>query len=118
MKKNVEKPDRYSGLTKEFGDWKAGKKKLKTTLLDEAGGRTVILASEPELNERARRSEVVKKIRANLKMSQPQMAKAMHVTTGAVRDWEYGRRLIPEAMLILAELLRDMPAVRRRLLAA
>jgi DNA-binding transcriptional regulator YiaG len=118
MKKNDVKPNRFAGLTEEFGDWKAGKKKLKTTLLDEAGGRTVIHASEPELDELARRSEAIKKIRSDLKMSQPEMAKALHVTTGAVRNWEYGRRLIPEAMLILAEMLRDMPAVRRRLLAA
>lgn len=118
MKQKKDKPNRYSSLAKEFGDWKAGKKKLKATLLDEAGGRTVIHASEPELNERVQRSEAFKKIRSDLKLSQPEMAKAMHVTTGAVRSWEYGRRLIPEAMLILAELLRDMPAVRRRLMAA
>lgn len=118
MKKRVEKPNRFSGLAKEIGDWKAGKKKLRTTILDEAGGRTVLHASGPELDERAHRAEAFKKIRMDLKMSQPEMAKAMHVGIATVRNWEYGRRLVPEAMLILAELLRDLPAVRRRLLAA
>lgn len=118
MKKRKEKPNRYDGLAKELEDWKSGKKKLKTTLIDGAGGRTVLYASRPELDERRRRTEAFKKIRLGLDLSQPEMAKAMHVGTATVRNWEYGRRMIPEAMLILAELLRDMPAVRRRLMAA
>jgi DNA-binding transcriptional regulator YiaG len=118
MKKGKEKPNRYADLAKELADWKSGKKKLKTTILDAEGGRTVLHASGPEIEERSQRSAAFKKIRVELGFSQPEMAKAMHVGTATVRNWEYGRRAVPEAMLILAELLRDMPAVRRRLMAA
>lgn len=116
--KKAKTASRYSGLSEEIKGWKSGTKKLKTTILDEGGGRTEVHASGPELDLRSERAVAFKKIRVDLKMSQPEMAKAMHVGTAAVRNWEYGRRLIPEAMLILAELLRDVPAVRRRLLAA
>jgi DNA-binding transcriptional regulator YiaG len=118
MKKNPGKPSRYSDLAQELREWKSGKRKLRTTLLDDGGGRTVFRASAPELDERERRAIAFKKIRIDLALSQPEMAKAMHVGTGTVRNWEYERRMVPEAMLILAELLRDLPAVRKRLLAA
>jgi DNA-binding transcriptional regulator YiaG len=117
MKKGSKK-GRYDGLAKEFEDWKVGKKKLKTTVYDKAGGRTVLSLTGPELDERERRTKAFKKIREGLALSQPEMAAAMHVGVGTIRNWEYGRRLIPEALLILAELLRDVPAVRKRLMAA
>lgn len=103
-------------MAEEIKEWKAGKKKLKSTILDEAGGRTVFLATGPELDERARRAKAIKNIRVGLKLSQPKMAKALRVGIAALRNWEYGRRKVPESMLLLAELLRDLPAVRRRLL--
>ena len=118
MKKETEKPNRYAGLAKEMGDWKAGKKALRTTIVDEAGGVTVLHATGPELDKRQQRTEAFKKIRVEIGLSQPAMAKALHIGTATVRNWEYSRRMIPEAMLILAELLRDVPAVRKRLMGA
>ncbi len=116
--KKKEKPNRYAEAAEDFKAWKAGTKKFKTTILDDGGGRTVFYASEPELELRRTRTSAFKKIRLDLGLSQPDMAKAMHVGVGTIRNWEYSRRAIPEAMLILAELLRDVPAVRRRMMAA
>jgi DNA-binding transcriptional regulator YiaG len=79
---------------------------------------TVVHTTGPQLDERQQRTEAFKKIRVELKLSQPAMAKALHIGTATVRNWEYSRRTIPEPMLILAELLRDIPAVRKRLMAA
>ena len=118
MNKNNDKSGRYAGLAQELREWKSGKRKLRTTILDDGGGRTIFRATAPESNERERRAEGIKKIRLDLALSQPEMAKAMHVGTATIRNWEYERRMVPEAMLILAELLRDLPAVRKRLLAA
>jgi DNA-binding transcriptional regulator YiaG len=117
MEKALAKPNRYADLVHDLKDFKAGKKKLKTTLIDKGGIRTVIHASSPELEVRAQRTNAFIKIRSDLNLSQPAMAAALHISPATVRNWEYGRRLIPEAMLILAELIRDVPAVRRRLMA-
>jgi DNA-binding transcriptional regulator YiaG len=118
MRKKLPKPNRYATLANDLKDFKARKKKLKTTLIDKGGTITIVHANSPELAERANRTNLFIKIRSDLDLSQPAMAAALHVSPATVRNWEYGRRLIPEAMLILAELLRDVPAVRRRLMAA
>lgn len=78
----------------------------------------MLYASRVDLDERRRRVDAIKNIRSVMGLSQPEFAKLMHVGTATLRNWEYGRRMIPEAMLILAELLRDMPAVRKPLMAA
>lgn len=65
-----------------------------------------------------KRIESFKKIRESLGLSQGDMATALQVSKRTVESWEGHRREIPEPMMILAELLRDLPAVRRRLLAA
>jgi DNA-binding transcriptional regulator YiaG len=116
MKK--EPKNRYAGLAQEAKHWAAGRKKLRTTLIDEGGGRTFFRASGPELKERQARVEGFKKIRADLGLSQPAMAAALHIGVGTLRNWEYGRREIPEVAWVLAQLLHDVPAVRKRLLAA
>lgn len=65
-----------------------------------------------------KRVEAFKKIRDSLDLSQAGMAAALQVSKRTVESWESLRREIPEPMMVLAELLRDLPAVRRRLLAA
>ncbi len=116
MKKEAR--NRYAGMAQEAKDWAAGKKQLRTTLIDEAGERTLFRASGPELKVRQAKVEGFKKIRADLGLSQPAMANALHVGVGTLRNWEYGRREIPEVAWVLAQLLHELPAVRKRLLAA
>lgn len=65
-----------------------------------------------------KRIEAFKRIREHLDLSQAAMAAALQVSKRTVESWEGHRREIPEPMMVLAELLRDLPAVRRRLLAA
>lgn len=65
-----------------------------------------------------KRLEAFKRIREHLGLSQAGMAAALQVSKRTVESWEGRRREIPEPMMVLAELLRDLPAVRKRLLAA
>lgn len=116
MKK--EPKNRYAGMAQEGMDWAAGKKQLRITSLDEKGERTVFRASGPELKDRQARMKGFKKVRLDLGLSQPSMADAIHVAVGTLRNWEYGRREIPEVAWLLVQLLHDLPAVRKRLLAA
>ncbi|MDB5046985.1 MAG: hypothetical protein JWO30_56 [Fibrobacteres bacterium] len=65
-----------------------------------------------------KRVDAFKSIRNELHLSQAGMAEALQVSKRTVESWEGRKREIPEPMLVLAELLRDVPAVRKRLLAA
>lgn len=67
---------------------------------------------------RLKRIDSFRKIRESLGLSQSDMAAALQVSKRTVESWEGQRREIPEPMMVLAELLRDLPAVRKRLLAA
>jgi DNA-binding XRE family transcriptional regulator len=116
-KKIREKPNRFKGLLDEVKDWKAGKIRWKTTLLEKDGTRTVFEESLPESRKREANSVLLKSIRAELDLTQAEMAKALHVSPRSIQGWEIGRP-IPEPVLVLAELLHDVPAVRKRLLAA
>jgi DNA-binding transcriptional regulator YiaG len=51
-------------------------------------------------------------------MTQKAMADVLQVSKRTVESWESGVRNIPEPMMVLTELLRDVPAVRKRLMAA
>lgn len=117
MKKKKTK-NRFEGLGNEIDEYLAGKTKWRTTLIDDEGVRTVFWASGPDLKERRARTESLKKLRDELDLSQPEMAKAIGVGLGTLRNWEYGRRKIPNTAMILMKLLHDLPAVRKRLLAA
>lgn len=116
-KKTREKPNRFEGLLNEVKDWKSGKARWKTTLLEKDGTRTVFEESLPESRKREANSALLKSIRAELDLTQAEMAKALHVSPRSIQGWEIGRP-IPEPVLVLAELLHDFPAVRKRLLAA
>ena len=59
----------------------------------------------------------MKAIRAGLKLTQARMAAALHIATKTLEGYEIGKP-IPEPIFILAELIRDFPGVRKRLLAA
>ncbi|MDQ3003465.1 MAG: helix-turn-helix domain-containing protein [Fibrobacterota bacterium] len=80
--------------------------------------RTEIRKAASHAGELLPRRQAFYDIRKGRGMTQGEMAKALKVSIRTVQSWEIGAREIPEPMLILAELLRDVPAVRKRLLAA
>jgi len=117
MKKIIEKPNRFSGLEKEVKDWKEGKTKWRTTLVEKDGSRIVFEESLPESKVRLAKANRLKIIRADLGITQTELANALQVSPRSIQGWEIGRPM-PDMVLLLAELLHDLPAVRKRLLVA
>ena len=58
-----------------------------------------------------------KAVRAELGLSQSGMAKVLRVATKTLQGWEIGKP-IPDPVFILVELIHEIPAVRKKLLAA
>lgn len=116
-RKTKEKPNRFEGLLDDVKDWKAGKSKWRTTLLEKDGTRTVFEETLPESKTRQAKATRLKAIRTDLGITQVELAGALQVSPRSIQGWEIGRPM-PEMVLLLAELLHDMPAVRKRLLAA
>jgi DNA-binding transcriptional regulator YiaG len=118
MKKKIPtlKPQLDQGL-KDIKAYKAGKLKFRTTIVAKDGARTTWQESGPEEKKRRDRLVHFKKMRADLGLSQSEIASALHVSTKSVQGWEIGNP-IPEPLMILTELLHDLPAVRKKLLAA
>lgn len=79
------------------------------------GTRTTMWERLPEAKRRHARREHFKGLRADLGLTQTQMAEAMRVSVNTLKGWEGGKP-IPEVAFVLAELLHDIPAVRKRLL--
>ena len=86
-------------------------------MLEGKGERTTWEESGPEHKLRIKRVGRMKAIRAGLKLTQARMAAALHIATKTLEGYEIGKP-IPEPIFILAELIRDFPGVRKRLLAA
>lgn len=114
MKKKTE--NRYAGMAQEARDWASGKARLRTSMLNDDGTRTVWKESGHEARVRQARRARFKAMRANLGLTQAQMAVALHVALKTLQGWEAGKP-IPEVAYVMAELLHDVPAVRKRLLA-
>ena len=95
----------------------AGKTSLQTTILVPSGERAVFMETLPEAKARRERLARFKAIRSDLELTQPDMAAALQVSTNTLKGWEAGKP-IPDMAIVLAQLLHDMPAVRKRLLAA
>jgi len=118
MKKKKAESNRLAGLERSFKDWKSGKIKFKASILNEDGkGRFSWEESGPEYKKRLERLALFKAIRAELGLSQAGMAKVLRVATKTLQGWEIGKP-IPDPIFILVELIHEMPAVRKRLLAA
>jgi len=63
------------------------------------------------------RAEKLKELRSRkLKVSQSELANALHVSVRTLQGWEIGKSLPPEPVMLLIELIDDMPEVRGRLL--
>lgn len=66
---------------------------------------------------RKERAEKLKEFRSRkLKVSQRELAKALHVSVRTLQGWEIGKSLLPEPVMLLVEWINDMPEVRGRLL--
>jgi DNA-binding XRE family transcriptional regulator len=102
---------------KDAKSYKAGKVKFRTTMVGKDGNRTSFAESGPEEKIRRERLNLFKAMRAGLDLSQSEMAAALHVSIKSIQGWEIGNP-IPEPILILTQLLHDLPEVRKRLLAA
>ncbi len=102
---------------KDAKAYKAGKVKFRTTIVAKDGTRTAFEESGPEEKLRRKSLALFKTMRTDLGLSQSEMASALHVSTKSVQGWEIGNP-IPEPILILTQLLHDLPEVRKRLLAA
>ena len=95
--------------------WAKGETRFRVTMAAKDGTRTTFRATRDELNAKIKRAESFKKIRAEMDLSQPEIAQLLHVGPGTVKGWEIARRAIPENVMVLATLAKEMPAVRKRL---
>lgn len=104
--------------SKTLQDWeafKSGKSKIRTWNVDsKTKNREMKYKGIEEI--RSEKAEKLKKIRKDeLKLSQSQLAGILHVSLRTLQGWEIGKSSVPEPVLILIELFRDIPAVRKRL---
>ena len=97
-----------------FDSWNKGTLRLRTTIMAQDGSRHVEHLTRPEYDAKMKRIETFRGIRDNLELSQPGFANLLHSTPAAVRQWEQGRRTIPDPILLLAQLAQD-PKVRMRM---
>jgi|GEM_PF-3325782 len=95
--------------------WARGETRLRTTIVSRDGASHTARMTRPELEEKQLQAKAFQGIRASLDLTQPDFARLIHATPAAVRQWEQARRAIPAPVLALAELARDIPAVRARL---
>ena len=92
----------------------AGKTALKTTILSPTGEKAVFKETLSEAKGRRERLAQFKSMRADLRLTQSQMAAALHVSEYTLKGWEAGKP-IPEVAFVLAEVLHDFPLVRQKL---
>jgi DNA-binding transcriptional regulator YiaG len=118
MKNITRQNSSQSNMMKDWEDFKAGRIKLRTWHIDpETNKRTMSFKGIEDL--RKEKADKIKEIRAKkLKMSQSQLAKAIHVSPRTLQGWEIGRSTIPEPVIILIQLMRDQPEIKRKLVKA
>jgi DNA-binding transcriptional regulator YiaG len=101
-------------LKEELDAWNKGTIRFRTTFTGQDGSRHVEQLTRSEFDAKMKRIETFRSIRDNLELSQPGFANLLHSTPAAVRQWEQGRRTIPDPILLLAQLAQD-PKVRMRM---
>jgi DNA-binding transcriptional regulator YiaG len=105
-------------LTQDWDDFKAGRVKFRTWRIDpKTLKRTMAFKGiEDFRQEKAIR---LKNLRSKeLGLSQSQLAQAIHVSQRTLQGWEIGRSLVPEPVILLLQLMKDIPAIRKRLVHA
>ncbi len=120
--KNRKKESRFireirSGVD-DYLAWSKGEKRLKVTNVEKNGARVQFYATGPEVKAFRERMEEFKRTRGVLELSQSEMAELVRVSVGTVQQWEIGRRRIPETAMLVAEIARDYPEVREKIMPA
>jgi DNA-binding transcriptional regulator YiaG len=113
--KTIASPD---SLTQDWDDFKAGRAKFRTWRIDsKTHKRTMSFKGIEDI--RHEKAIKLKELRSKeLGLSQSQLAQAIHVSPRTLQGWEIGRSLVPEPVLLLLQLMKDIPAIRRRLIHA
>jgi DNA-binding transcriptional regulator YiaG len=89
--------------------------KYRVTQLSRNGSRNSTLMTEKQLFDfRIKRLKALRK--QELGLTQKALATAVGANLRTLQDWEMGRSTMPKSVEILLELMRDIPAVRKRLL--
>ena len=105
-------------LTQDWDDFKAGRVKFRTWRIDpKTHKRTMSFKGIQDI--RHEKASKLKDLRSKeLGLSQSQLAQAIHVSPRTLQGWEIGRSLVPEPVLLLLQLMKDIPAIKRRLVHA
>ncbi len=105
-----------SEMVKNWRKFKNGKVKLRTWNIDvKTKKRTVAFKGIEDI--RRERAAQLKELRSKkLRVSQSELAKALHVSVRTLQGWEIGKGLPPEPVMVLIELMIDIPEVKMRLL--
>ena len=90
--------------------------KFRVTRISKSGTRQVAMLDADEL--KIFRAQRLKELRKNeLGLTQKDLAHAVGVNLRTLQDWELGRNPLPKPVEILMELMKDLPSVKKRLLA-
>jgi DNA-binding transcriptional regulator YiaG len=91
--------------------------KYRITRFSRSGRRSVSWMTVSQLQKfRAKRLKAIRK--DDLGITQSDLAHAIGANLRTLQDWERGRSAMPKPVEILLGLMKEMPSVRRRLLAA
>ncbi|MDD5674874.1 MAG: helix-turn-helix domain-containing protein [Chitinivibrionales bacterium] len=91
--------------------------KFRITRLSAQGKRRVSWMDERQLEKfRAKRLQAIR--HDELGLTQKVLAEAVGANLRTLQDWETGRSPMPKPVEKLLDLMREMPSVRKRLLAA
>src|SRR5262245_45578401 len=71
-------------------------------------------ASKAKAKDSVSDKDLLKKTRAEVRLSQSEFARMLGISTKALQGWELGKP-VPKAIMILAGLIMDFPVVRGRL---
>lgn len=114
----INKQYKSDSLTQDWEEFKSGRIKFRTWRIDpKTHKRTMSFKGVEDFrHERALR---LKELRSKeLKLSQSQLAQAIHVSPRTLQGWEIGRSLVPEPVFLLLRLMKDLPEIKRRLVHA
>ncbi|MCL5033552.1 MAG: helix-turn-helix domain-containing protein [Bacteroidetes bacterium] len=105
-------------ILKGWENFKAGRVKLRTwTVNRKTGERTLSYTGIDDL--RKSRAAALRTLRSKeLKMSQAELAQAIHVSVRTLQGWEIGRSLVPEPVMLLVKVLKKHPEIKKELVEA
>jgi DNA-binding transcriptional regulator YiaG len=112
------KQNQSDTLTRDWDDFKAGRIKFRIWRIDpKTQKRTMAFKGIEDF--RHEKAMKFKELRSKeLKLSQSQLAQAIHVSPRTLQGWEIGRSLVPEPVFLLLQLMKDLPEIKKRLVHA